>query len=202
MDLIARHFETSAWVNLTVEEGRISAIESADGPADPSPDDDWVAPAFWDIQTNGRVGDLVLRPDPLTEQVSRIVRAQAALGTARVRPTLITAPQEDMLHGVRTIARACEADPEVAAKVVGIHLEGPSISKLDGYRVRHPVGAVRDPDLEEFRALQDASGGRVVLITLAPERPGARVHPGGVGAGRGGRDRAHRRRRPDPPRRC
>src|SRR5206468_11511036 len=72
-----------------------------------------------------------------------------------------------------TIAAACERSPDVAARVVGIHLEGPSISALDGYRGAHPLAAVRDPDWGEFQALQAASGGRVVLVTLAPERTGA-----------------------------
>ena len=88
-------------------------------------------------------------------------------------PTLITAPREQMRHGVRTIAAACEASPDVARCVVGIHLEGPAISGLDGYRGAHPLDAVRDPDWGEFQELQDASGGRIVLVTLAPERPGA-----------------------------
>ena len=33
--------------------------------------------------------------------------------------------------------------------------------------------AVRDPDWDEFQRFQDAAEGRIVLMTLAPERPGA-----------------------------
>jgi N-acetylglucosamine-6-phosphate deacetylase len=57
--------------------------------------------------------------------------------------------------------------------VLGIHLEGPFISSLDGYRGAHPAGAVRDPDWDEFQRLQEAAGGRIILLTLAPERAGA-----------------------------
>jgi N-acetylglucosamine-6-phosphate deacetylase len=78
-----------------------------------------------------------------------------------------------MRHGVRTIAQACAADSAVAARVAGIHLEGPSISEQDGYRGAHPLAAVRDPDWGEFQALQDAAEGRIAIVTLAPERPGA-----------------------------
>jgi N-acetylglucosamine-6-phosphate deacetylase len=105
--------------------------------------------------------------------VAKIVRAQPALGTARLCPTLITAPPADTLRGVRAIAEACDRWPDVNACVAGIHLEGPSISEVDGYRGAHPRAAVRGPDWDEFARLQDASGGRVALITLAPERPGA-----------------------------
>ncbi|HWE39267.1 MAG TPA: amidohydrolase family protein, partial [Isosphaeraceae bacterium] len=91
----------------------------------------------------------------------------------RFCPTLITASQDALLHGVRTIAAACERFPDVARAVLGIHLEGPCISGLDGYRGAHPVEHVRDPDWDEFEALQAASGNRIVLVTLAPERRGA-----------------------------
>src|SRR5262249_20395782 len=120
-----------------------------------------------------RWGHSFSSPDLTVEQVAAIVRAQAALGTARVCPTLITAPLEHLIHGLRTIARTCEAWPEVAARVVGIHLEGPFLSERDGYRGAPPLDAARDPDWDVHRRLQDAAGGRILLTTLAPERTGA-----------------------------
>jgi N-acetylglucosamine-6-phosphate deacetylase len=78
-----------------------------------------------------------------------------------------------MLHGLRTIAAACEADPEVATQIAGIHLEGPFLSERDGYRGAHPAQSIRDPDWELFKEFQRACSGRIVLITLAPERPGS-----------------------------
>jgi N-acetylglucosamine-6-phosphate deacetylase len=171
--LTARHYQTGAWVRLTIDGPSIAAVEPAEGPETPQPDDDWVAPAFWDIQTNGRWGVSFSDPALQPEQVAEIVRAQAMLGTARLCPTLITAPIESLRNGLAAIASACEQDRDVAERVVGIHLEGPYISGVDGYRGAHPLGAVRDPDWDEFQALQDASGGRVVLMTLAPERTGS-----------------------------
>jgi N-acetylglucosamine-6-phosphate deacetylase len=173
MVLRARHFATGKWTDLAVEGRKIAAMGPASGPDQVSEDDDWIAPAFWDIQTNGRWGisfaDENLRPD----QVAEIVRAQAGHGTARLCPTLITAPFESVRNGLAAIATACSADPEINARVVGIHVEGPYISEVDGYRGAHPREAVRDPDWSEFERLQDASGGRIVLMTLAPERPRA-----------------------------
>jgi N-acetylglucosamine-6-phosphate deacetylase len=173
MDLVARHHETGRWVRVSVEGPTIATVVPAEGPDAVAETDEWVAPAFWDIQTNGRWGISFSDPGLTVDQVAEIVRAQAALGTARLCPTLITAGREALRHGVRTIADACEAFPEVAACVAGIHLEGPYISDRDGYRGAHPREAVRDPDWNEFQALQDAAGGRIVLITLAPERPGS-----------------------------
>jgi len=170
---VARHFETCQWVDLTLEGGRIASVGPGDGPEEILGDDDWIAPAFWDLQINGRWGVSFSSPDLTVEQVASVVRAQAGLGTARLCPTLITAPAADMRHGVATIARACEAFEDVAARVLGIHLEGPYLSEVDGYRGAHPAGAIRDPDWKEFEGLMEASGGRVAIVTLAPERPGA-----------------------------
>lgn len=171
--MIARHFESGGWINLDVEGDRIASATPVEGPSDVLDADDWVAPAFCDLQVNGRLGVSFSDPTLTVEQVAAIVRSQAPLGTARLCPTLITAPFADMLHGVRTIAAACERFPDVAKMVVGIHLEGPSISEVDGYRGAHPLGAVRGPDWEEFHQLREASGNRIAIVTLAPERPGA-----------------------------
>jgi N-acetylglucosamine-6-phosphate deacetylase len=173
MSLVARHFATGRWVEVAIEGDRIASVIPAHGPDRPRDSDDWLAPAFRDIQTNGRWGVSFSDPGLTVEQVASIVRAQAGLGTARLCPTLITAPRLDMLHGVRTIAEACDAFPDVDAMVLGIHLEGPSISEVDGYRGAHPLGAVRGPDWAEFEELREASGGRIAIVTLAPERPGA-----------------------------
>lgn len=133
----------------------------------------WILPAVWDIQTNGRWEISFSDPGLTAQQVIQIVRAQPALGTTRLLPTLITASPEAYLHGVKTIAAACDADPLVDRMVAGIHLEGPAISEVDGYRGAHPAEHVRDWTFREFHDLQEASGNRIRLITLAPERPGS-----------------------------
>ena len=173
MRIVARDFRDARWLDLDVRDGLIAerSIDRRAGHLDP--DDDWVAPAFWDIQVNGRWGHSFSSPDLTVEQVAAIVRAQGPLGTARLCPTLITAPVDHLIHGVRTIAAACEAFADVAARVVGIHLEGPFISEREGYRGAHPAASIRDPDWSLFQELQEASGGRIVLMTLAPERIGA-----------------------------
>jgi N-acetylglucosamine-6-phosphate deacetylase len=171
--VVARHYETGRWVGLALEEGLKISLTAVDGPEEISDSDDWVAPAFWDLQINGRLGVSFSDPTLTVDQVAAIVRAQAGLGTARLCPTLITAPELDMLHGVRTIAEACDRFPDVGRLVLGIHLEGPSISGLDGYRGAHPLESVRGPDWDEFVELREASGDRIAIITLAPERPGA-----------------------------
>jgi N-acetylglucosamine-6-phosphate deacetylase len=173
MNFVARNFRSSEWVEVELHGGEITAVKPVTGVDEIKPTDPWVAPAFWDIQTNGRWGHSFSSQDLTVEQVVAIVREQANLGAARLCPTLITAPANHLLHGVKTIAAACDGFRDVAARVLGIHLEGPFLSDRDGYRGAHPAAAMRDPDWGLFSELQDASGGRIVLITLAPERPGA-----------------------------
>ncbi len=173
MVINARNYTTANWMEIEIQGGIIVAVRPGDGPTETSANDDWVGPAFWDIQLNGRWGHSFSSPELTVERVVAIVRAQGSLGTARLCPTLITADPGRMQHGVRTIAAACDADPETARKILGIHLEGPFLSACEGYRGAHPAAALRDPDRELFDELQAASGGRIVLLTLAPERPGA-----------------------------
>jgi N-acetylglucosamine-6-phosphate deacetylase len=78
-----------------------------------------------------------------------------------------------MRHGVSLIAAACDQSHEISKMVLGIHLEGPFLSDLEGYRGAHPLDALRDPDWGLFQQLQAASGNRIVLLTMAPERRGA-----------------------------
>jgi N-acetylglucosamine-6-phosphate deacetylase len=172
MAIVARDALTSGWIEIEIDGPTLASIQSTSPPDGSEGVNLWAAPAFWDIQTNGRWGYSFSSPDLTVEQVCEIVRAQAALGTARLCPTLITAPREAMLHGVRTVAAACDANLEVGRMVLGIHLEGPFLSEREGYRGAHPSEAMCDPDWSFFEELQAASGRRIVLMTLAPERPG------------------------------
>jgi len=71
------------------------------------------------------------------------------------------------------LRKVCEADAEIARAIPGIHVEGPYISSEDGPRGAHPRAHVRPPDWDEFQRLQDAAGGRIRMMTLAPEVAGA-----------------------------
>lgn len=57
-----------------------------------------------------------------------------------------------------------------AGELLGIHLEGPWLS--EAHRGAHSPQLLRDPDPAEVKALVEAGAGTVVMVTLAPERPG------------------------------
>jgi N-acetylglucosamine-6-phosphate deacetylase len=52
-------------------------------------------------------------------------------------------------------------------------MEGPYISPDDGPRGAHRREDVSAASIEDFKRRQDAAGGRILLVTLAPEAPGA-----------------------------
>jgi N-acetylglucosamine-6-phosphate deacetylase len=101
-----------------------------------------------------------------------MTRALFAQGTLAWCPTVITAPTEVLRHclGVLSIAAA---DPEIGGHILGIHLEGPFISPRDGALGAHPRTDVLEPDCKAFDRFQEWAGGKIRILTLAPERPGA-----------------------------
>jgi N-acetylglucosamine-6-phosphate deacetylase len=174
MRIRARHYRTGQSVDVTCEHGVIRAVEAAN-PAGPAPDREaeWVAPAFCDVQVNGCDGHSFNSATLRGEQVRHVVAVCRRHGISQLCPTLVTGPFEALAHGLATLHRACEEDADLARAVPGIHVEGPYISPEDGPRGAHPRAHVRPPSWDEFRRLQDAAGGRIRLLTLAPELPGA-----------------------------
>ena len=129
--------------------------------------------AFFDLQVNGFAGVDFNRPGLTGEELMRAGQALWAHGVAGFFPTVITASLNAMARTLETIRRAREGSPVLARAVRGIHLEGPFICPQDGPRGAHPRDHVRDPDWETFCRLQEAAGGHIRLVTLAPERPRA-----------------------------
>jgi N-acetylglucosamine-6-phosphate deacetylase len=124
-------------------------------------------PGFVDLQVNGFAGVDFGDPATTVEQVLAAVSAIAKTGVTRFLPTLITSTLDDFAACAKTVLGA--KHPAIA----GIHMEGPYISPEDGARGAHVREFVRGADLDDFRRRQDAAQGRIVLVTLAPESPGA-----------------------------
>lgn len=167
MQLRARHYATGEPVEVTITQGRITALESA------ATASGWVAPAFFDLQINGCDGHSFNSAELTPDSLYHVLAVCKRHGIAGLCPTLVTNRFEALAHGMATIRQACDSDSAVAKAVPAIHLEGPYISSEDGPRGAHPKRHVRPPDWEEFRRLQDAAGGRIRLVTLAPEHDGS-----------------------------
>ena len=108
-------------------------------------------PGLVDLQVNG-IGGV----DFASADLAGYRRAGEALlecGVTAFQPTLITAPEADLVAALAEVPRE-----EIGPRVIGAHLEGPFLSpKRLG---AHPASAQRDPDA----ALLDACS------TRAPSR--------------------------------
>jgi N-acetylglucosamine-6-phosphate deacetylase len=124
-------------------------------------------PGFVDLQVNGFAGVDFGDPGTTADDVRRAVAAIEKTGVTRFLPTLITSSLETFAACARTLVGA--EHPAIA----GIHMEGPYISAEDGPRGAHAREHVRAAELDDFRRRQDAASGRIRLVTLAPEAPGA-----------------------------
>jgi N-acetylglucosamine-6-phosphate deacetylase len=172
MRIQARHYATAEPIEITCAQGRIRSIS-----APPTTVADlragWVAPAPFDLQINGCDGHSFNSDQLTVDSVRHVIDVCRRHGIGGLCPTLVTNAFPALSHGLATLHRACECDPSVAAAVPAIHLEGPYISAEDGPRGAHPRQHVRAPDWDEFCRLQEAAGGRIRLVTLAPEHDGA-----------------------------
>ena len=124
-------------------------------------------PGFFDLQANGFAGVDFNAVDLPAERAASALDAMLLTGVTRVLPTLITSPFAAFARSAQVLARL--AHPSIA----GIHMEGPYISADDGARGAHPREWVAPATVDDFARRQDAADGRIVLVTLAPEVPGA-----------------------------
>jgi N-acetylglucosamine-6-phosphate deacetylase len=127
---------------------------------------------LFDVQINGALGISFNAADLTAAQVGQVVERCQQHGISNFCPTLITAAFAALEHGFATLAQARAIKPLLAQVIPGFHLEGPWISAEDGPRGAHPRAHVRLPGWDEFRRLQDAARGGIVLVTLAPELDG------------------------------
>jgi N-acetylglucosamine-6-phosphate deacetylase len=122
---------------------------------------------FFDLQVNGFAGVDFNTPGRTPEQIQHAADAMKRTGVVRYLPTLIT----DSLDRFASCARAITDFN--CPSIAGLHMEGPYISPEDGPRGAHRRENVVPASIDDFRRRQDAARGRIVLVTLAPEVPGA-----------------------------
>lgn len=132
----------------------------------------YLGPGLIDLQVNGIQG-FDFNDGGLT--IQGVIDATQALlmqGVTTYFPTLITNTDSVIIAILKTINRACSINELTGECIGGIHLEGPFISPHDGARGAHDKKYTRNPDVQLVEKFQEASGGRIKIITLAPELEG------------------------------
>src|SRR5580693_6627814 len=173
---------------LFIEDGLISAVSSRaqqeipknatvidlvkDGLADAI-----LAPGFVDVHMHGGAGLDVMRATP--GELPHLNQFLTTHGVTGYFPTTVAAPLDQTCRALERLADAIEArqgspaadGDAVQARPLGIHLEGPFLSHKR--RGVHPPEYLVEPTLEIFERLWQAARGRVSMMTIAPELPGA-----------------------------
>lgn len=130
----------------------------------------YAVPGLTDIHFHGCVGHDF--SDGTREAIDALAVYQLSVGVTNIVPATMTL-SEEALSGICQTAAAYaeEGFHERRARFRGINMEGPFLSpkKLGAQNPAY----VRKPDLALFDSLNEASGGRVKLLDLAPEEEGA-----------------------------
>jgi len=147
-------------------DGRIAAIEGAPVALERARDSTLplLLPGFIDLHVHGGAGrDIMEGGDAALE----VARKHAEHGTTALLATTMTAPVEDLRRALAAIGELEASSAPGAARVLGVHLEGPFINK--GKLGAQPDFA-RPVSLSELKQLDALAPVR--LLTLAPEVPG------------------------------
>ncbi|MGH3170814.1 MAG: N-acetylglucosamine-6-phosphate deacetylase, partial [Trebonia sp.] len=151
---------------VTVTDDVITSVEPAQAQGSPGvPGGDVILPGLIDIHCHGGGGHTFTTTDPA--EALAVAAHHAARGTTGIIASIVTAAPADMLAQVRALA------PLVASgDLLGIHLEGPFLSpaRCGAQAPEH----IRDPDPALAADLLQAADGAIKIVTIAPERPGAR----------------------------
>ncbi len=166
----ALHYHTDENVRIEFSDGYISRIIPL-GETAGKKSSIIVAPGLIDNQVNGYVG-VDFSEDGLTpELMEKVVEAIRRDGITSFLPTFITNSHENLLRNFR-LAGSTLKNVNIGDSVPGFHLEGPYISPEYGYYGTHPSEFVRKADWDEFMIYQEAAGGNIIQVTVAPEVEG------------------------------
>ncbi len=133
----------------------------------------YILPGFIDTHFHGAMGEYLSYADE--EKFKKILNYCASTGTTTVTPTTMTDSIENLKNSIARIKKAAEkraAGLFGGAKIGGIHLEGPFISKaFKG--AQNPV-FITEPTEERINDLLSCFGRELIkIITMAPEADGA-----------------------------
>ena len=129
-------------------------------------------PGWIDLQVNGYNGVNFSDPNLSLADIEKVNTQLFELGTIGYCPTIISSSLEVYRHNLLLISKAIESQ-EKGAKILGVHLEGPFLNPIDGYRGIHRKENIILPSIEIYEKFRSWAQNNVAIITIAPELPGA-----------------------------
>lgn len=153
---------------LYVENGRFADCSADDSVIDAK--GCYIIPGLIDIHFHGCVGHDF--SDASLEGLTAMAEYELSQGITSICPASMTLSREMLVAICQNgKAYAKKKGTDTRARLVGINLEGPFIC-YDKRGAQNPKYIVK-ADYESLKEWQDASGGLVKLLTLAPETEGA-----------------------------
>lgn len=127
----------------------------------------YLIPGLVDVHTHAAMGQDVSDADPAGLPI--LSRYYAKGGVTSWLPTTMTLKEERLAPALKVLGEF--ERPEDGAKMAGIHMEGPFLSFAK--RGAQKAENLSKPDVDLFHRLNEVSGNKVKLITVAPEEEGA-----------------------------
>ncbi|MGY3777200.1 N-acetylglucosamine-6-phosphate deacetylase [Isobaculum melis] len=124
-----------------------------------------LVPGFIDVHTHGGYG--IDAMDGSAEGVDTLATDLLQEGITSYFATTMTQSYENIATAMKAIKVAAEKNPLIQ----GIHLEGPFVSKV--FKGAQPEEYIRHPEVKTFDEWNQLSGGRIKLVTYAPENEDA-----------------------------
>ena len=132
-------------------------------------DDLFVVPGFIDEHIHGANGSDAM--DATFEALQNISVSLAKEGTTAFLATTMTQSNEKILSAIKNIAKYIEKDVDNGARILGVHLEGPFISKE--FCGAQPVEYIQKTNIQQFKKFEEEANNNIKIVTLAPENEGA-----------------------------
>jgi N-acetylglucosamine-6-phosphate deacetylase len=164
-----RIFDGFRWHNdavILIDRGVVQAIAprdqgSGDWPTEMMPPGTMLAPGFVDLQVNGG-GGILLNDEPTPDAMRAIARAHRRYGTTSCLPTLISDTRAKATAAIAAAKLLYGTDG-----ILGLHLEGPFISRLrPGIHRDDFILSATSNDLDWLGELSAVGSS---MVTLAPE---------------------------------
>lgn len=144
----------------------IISTERADGEEITLPEGAIVVPGFIDLHIHGAGGSDAM--DGTAQALQTVSQTLVKEGTVGFLATTMTQSEENITRALQAVKQFKGGN---GARVLGVHLEGPFISL--NFAGAQPREYIVNPDVEQLKKYNSASGNNIKKVTVAPEEEGA-----------------------------
>ncbi len=132
----------------------------------------FVTQGLVDLQVNGFAGVDFNQPAITAEQLDVALTEMARTGVTTCLPTVITGSHDAMIETVGNLDAAVAASRLGPLMVAGYHIEGPFLSRKDGFSGAHQSENMSVAKIELVDNLRHAATRPIRIMTVAPEVDG------------------------------